>query len=276
MSIRLCLGEYAKKGYEPEHMGILVYSVEELCFFLGENACLLEEGLMKEDLADWLEKECILPLLADNLRKALRQKASLKAFVAVILDYTGFFSQKEQERILVAITENSRMTVYEKRKAKVDSLLVKGHYGFAYREYKKLLEQLPKEEEALKGKIYHGCGVCMAKRFYFPLAGDYFEKAYRMTGQLESLRQYLWAKRLSLSEREYMEFIKEHDEVYEDCLLLEERLEELKENWKDSLEARLLESIWQEKESDTLGYQQKLQKRVEYLKSNYREMEGKR
>ena len=34
MRIRLCIGEYAKNGYEPERMGIKVYSIEELCYFI--------------------------------------------------------------------------------------------------------------------------------------------------------------------------------------------------------------------------------------------------
>ena len=57
--------------------------------------------------------------------------------------------------------------------------------------------------------------------------------------------------------------------------MLEERLEELKENWQDSQGAGLLEGIRRKKESDTLGYRQKLRERVEYLKAAYREMEVK-
>ena len=37
MALRICLGKYAKKGYEPEHMGNKVYSIEELCFFIKEK-----------------------------------------------------------------------------------------------------------------------------------------------------------------------------------------------------------------------------------------------
>ncbi|MGN0305762.1 MAG: hypothetical protein ACI4D2_06360, partial [Lachnospiraceae bacterium] len=73
----------------------------------------------------------------------------------------------------------------------------------------------------------------------------------------------------------YMEFIKEHEEVYEDCLLLEESLKELKKNWKDNPRAGLLESLRSQKETDALVYQQKLRERVEYLKAAYREMEEK-
>ena len=53
MSIRLCIGECAKNGYEPLHMGTVIYSVEELCFFIRENACLLDENFLNEELIYW-------------------------------------------------------------------------------------------------------------------------------------------------------------------------------------------------------------------------------
>lgn len=272
MSIRLCLGEYAKNGYEPEHMGIIVYSVEELCFFIRENACLLEEGLMNESLTEWLEKECGLLALAEELKKALRKKVSLKAFVDILLEYTGFFSGEEKKEILLSITENSKLTVWEKRKAKADALLARGQVGLAGKEYEKLLEQLAPQEKELRGRIYHGCGVCLARLFYFRAAGEYFLKAYQENGRLDSLRQYLLSLRLSMPEAEYLNFLAQHEEVYEDSLRLEEELEEWRAGWQESRSAGLLEAIRREKTADSRAYQQKLEERIEYIKDAYREM----
>ena len=49
MSIRLCIGDYAKKGYEPANMGCRIYCLEELCFFIRENAGLLDENFVSEE-----------------------------------------------------------------------------------------------------------------------------------------------------------------------------------------------------------------------------------
>lgn len=271
MSIRLCLGEYAKNGFEPETIGTVIYSVEELCFFIRENACLLEEGFMEEKLIVWLEKECGLSSLAEELKKALRKKVSLKTFVDLILTYTGFFSAEARKEILFAITENSTMNVYEKRKAKADAFLEKGQVGLAGREYERLLEQLPEEERLLKGQIYHCCGVCLARLFYWKMAAKYFKRAYEITGKMDSFSQYLLAMRFSMPEAEYLQFLGENG-IYEDSLRLEEQLEEWKADWEDSSEARLLKQIQEEKESNSLGYQQKLEQRIEVLKDAYREM----
>ncbi|MBR5596356.1 MAG: hypothetical protein IKW30_03000 [Lachnospiraceae bacterium] len=273
MSIRLCVGEYARVGYEPEHIGVKVYSLEELCFFIKENAFLLDDGFMEDSLAGWLCEECKLQELGEELRTSARKKITLKSYVAIILEYACFFSKEMNQEILGIIVENSNHSIYEKKKARADALVNKGHYAMAGKEYGRLLQMLPEEQIVLKGEIYHGCGVCLAKMFYFTLAGEYFLKAHTLTGKIASYKQYLWTKRLSVSEQEYVEFLREHQEAYEDSVEMEEYLEELNSQWKDSHNGVLLKSIQKEKEMRRLaGYQEKLTQRAEYLKDAYRQM----
>ena len=227
MSIRLCIGEYARTGYEPERMGIKVYSLEELCFFIRENAFLLDDGFMEESLGEWLISECKLQELGEELKKSTYRRISLKAYISIILEYAGFYSKEVNDEIESIIVENSNRSIYEKKKARADALVKKGHYGKAGREYAKILQMLPEDMTILKGEIYHGCGVCLAKMFYFTLAGEYFLKAHTLTGKIASYHQYLWTKRLSMSEQEYVEFLREHEEAYEDSVEMEEYLEKL-------------------------------------------------
>ena len=128
MSIRLCIGEYARTGYDPERMGIKVYSLEELCFFIKENAFLLDDGFVDDALGAWLSEECKLRDLGDELRKASRKRMSLKNYVAMILEYACFFTKEKNQEILDIIVENSSLSIYEKKKARADALVKKGHY----------------------------------------------------------------------------------------------------------------------------------------------------
>ena len=273
MSIRLCIGEYARTGYDPERMGIKVYSLEELCFFIKENAFLLDDGFVDDALGAWLSEECKLRDLGDELRKASRKRMSLKNYVAMILEYACFFTKEKNQEILDIIVENSSLSIYEKKKARADALVKKGHYGLAGKEYGRLLQMLPEEQTILRGEIYHGCGVCLAKMFYFTLAGEYFLKAHTMTGKIASYKQYLWTKRLSTTEKEYVEFLKEHEEAYEDSVEMEEYLEELGEQWKGSYSGQLYAGIKKDEEDRRIAdYQNKLGQRVDYLKDSYREM----
>ena len=273
MSIRLCIGEYASVGYEPEDMGIKVYSLEELVYFVRENAVLLDNGFMDESLGEWLAEECKLQELGEELRKASRKRVSLKSYVGILLEYAGFYSKEINDQIENIIVENSNLSIYEKKKARGDALVQKGHYGKAGREYAKLLQMLPEDMIILRGEIYHGCGVCLAKMFYFKLAGEYFLKAHTLTGKIASYHQYLWTKRLAMSEEEYVEFLREHEEAYEDSVEMEEYLEELGAQWEHSHSGMLLQGIQKEKEFRRIAeYQNKLKERVDYLKDAYREM----
>lgn len=273
MSIRLCIGEYASVGYEPEDMGIKVYSLEELVYFVRENAVLLDSGFMDESLGEWLAVECKLQELGDELRKASRKRVSLKSYVGILLEYAGFYSKEINEQIETIIVENSNLSIYEKKKARGDALVQKGHYGKAGREYAKLLQILPEDMTVLRGEIYHGCGVCLAKMFYFKLAGEYFLKAHTLTGKIASYHQYLWTKRLAMSEGEYVEFLREHEEAYEDSVEMEEYLEQLGVQWEHSHSGMLLQGIQKEKEYRRIAeYQNKLKERVGYLRDAYREM----
>lgn len=273
MSIRLCIGNYAKNGYEPEHMGIKVYSLEELCFFIRENAYLLDQGFADESLGNWLISECGLQELGEELNKASRKKVSLKSFIGIILEYACFFSKEINHEIENIVVENSSLSIYEKKKARADALVKKGHYGLAGKEYGKLLQILPDDLTVLKGEIYHGCGVCLAKMFYFTLAGEYFLKAHTLTGKIASYKQYLWTKRLSMTEAEYVEFLKQHEEAYEDSVEMEDYLEKLESQWEHSHTGMLFARIQKEKEMRRIAeYQNKLKERVDYLKDAYREM----
>lgn len=273
MSIRLCIGEYASVGYEPEDMGIKVYSLEELVYFVRENAVLLDNGFMDEALGQWLTEECKLQELGEELRKASRKRVSLKSYVGILLEYAGFYSKEINNQIENIIVENSSLSIYEKKKARGDALVQKGHYGKAGREYAKLLQMLPEDMTNLRGEIYHGCGVCLAKMFYFSLAGEYFLKAHALTGKIASYHQYLWTKRLAMSEEEYVEFLREHEEAYEDSVEMEEYLEQLGAQWEHSHSGMLLQGIQKEKELRRIAeYQNKLKERVDYLKDAYREM----
>ena len=94
-----------------------------------------------------------------------------------------------------------------------------------------------------------------------------------MTGKIASYKQYLWTKRLSTTEKEYVEFLKEHEEAYEDSVDMEEYLEELNEQWKGSYSGQLYAGIKKDEEARRIAdYQNKVAQRVEYLKDSYREM----
>ena len=67
MRVSVCVGNYAETPYCIPGLGINVYSMEELCYCLKENAFLLDFSMMNDALADWIDRACGLRELAKTL-----------------------------------------------------------------------------------------------------------------------------------------------------------------------------------------------------------------
>ena len=52
MKASLCVGEYCENAYNVEGLDIRVYSMEELCYCLKENAFLLDLSIMNDKLVE--------------------------------------------------------------------------------------------------------------------------------------------------------------------------------------------------------------------------------
>ena len=69
----LCLGQYAKIPYTFERTKTRGFCLEELLFFLKENAGLVDASFFTRELADWIGEQCGLPELAVRLRALLKE-----------------------------------------------------------------------------------------------------------------------------------------------------------------------------------------------------------
>ena len=225
----LCIGTYAKTPFHIEKVGKNVYCIEELCYILVNNAFLLDEDSFGDDLFDWIDHECSLEKLSDELRSMAMKKCSIASLAGTILDYVGYNSKKEVDRTEEILRANAGMDVYRKKMARADFLLKNGRYSMAFKEYEFLLKNTDELDKKTKAKIEHNEGVMYARLFLFERAADMFLKAYKDGGDKESLVQYLGALRMGLSDKEYVSFVTDNDELYETSMTLERKVNELEE-----------------------------------------------
>ena len=95
MKASLCVGEYCENAYNVEGLDIRVYSMEELCYCLKENAFLLDLSIMNDKLVDWIGEECKVWELAKQLYPMVHKQGSLSVFVVTILQYVGMYDPEE-------------------------------------------------------------------------------------------------------------------------------------------------------------------------------------
>ncbi len=269
----LCIGSYAQKPFHIEKIGRNVYCIEELCYVIVQNAFLLDEELFSKELFNWIEEECSLSKLSDELRSMYTKRCSMASLAGTILDYVGYNTRKEIDRTEEILRENAGMDVYKKKLARADYLMKAGRFSMAFGEYEFLLQNTPDIDKELRGRIEHNEGVMYARLFLFRKAADMFKKAYEDSGNRESYLQYLSAVRMDLSNKEYVAFIADSDEAYEASMVVESRMKEAEELFGASDENHMLGTLAVYKaESKMQEYYSGVGAITDSMKYEYREL----
>lgn len=190
--IWICQGKTAEIPFLVEKQNINLYSLEELCYYLYQNAEVIEEAFFEERLFQWLEKELEQKELADRVRTGVLQGKSGYWCMEVILWESGCYTKAEVKKIRETLLRVQQADPIERKKLLADRMLSGKKYKSAAREYQQLLLEMTDGE--LKGRIWHNLGTAYAGQFLFARAAECYEKAYKLGHLEESSRQYLAAR----------------------------------------------------------------------------------
>jgi len=269
----LCLGKYAEKSYFIKEMNLSIFSIEELCFCLQENAYLLETDFMSLDLVEWLRQECELKELANKLAGIIKRKTSLSLFVKTILEDTFYCDPSEVEEIEHLINHNSYQNKFQKRKNLGDYFAKKKKSAQAIFIYKNLLNEYDLNDAELKSKICHNLAVMHSQFFEFEESAFYFRQANQLAPSNESYLSYLLAKRMLLSEKAYIDFIGESKKHFQMSLEAEGIIERVKRAFEDDKQNLDLDEIIACKNTSYAGeYYQKSSELIHKWKKEYRSL----
>lgn len=232
-----CHAPIAALPYYIEELGINIYSMEELCYFIAGNVFLLDDSFMNEELCTWIEKQMGAYKLAENLRNVIHARRRLSVFVDLILEDTCYYSKAEIDNIVSVLEQLEQKTGFECSKMRADQLMEKEKYLAAIYAYRKLLEsEEAKETDALlKGNVWHNLGTAYARLFLFGEAAACYENAYELNQTYESV----WEALLCYC---YMD---DEEKLQQKCAqyyIDEHAIENLKKDQKDAKEdARIKE-----------------------------------
>ena len=279
MRVSLGVGKYSTKPYCLEGLGIHVYCLEELCYALCENAYLLDNSIMKDDIAEWIGNQCGLRDLANELLRMIHKKGTFSLFVCMILEYAAFYTPDEIKKVEEILKKGSGLSNMEKRKSQIDLLTQKKKYKAAIRGYCLLLEQW--KEWEMEGRqmppvkvmadIWHNKGVALAGLMIYDQAAVCFKQAYDLEPDNGYLKAYLAAKRMELTDSEYIAFVTGMNGIYEISLALEKEVEQLKREFRDQLEYQTLEERKRMRNGENKqGYYADNDRLISLFEENYR------
>lgn len=269
--VYLCLGKNAEVPYYFERARAHVWNIEELCYFVRENAWLLEPAVLGRELTIWVGEQCKLPELARALQNSQQNGNPVTEFVKTLFLYTGYCSVEEVGQVEKILRLNESTSALERSKGRGDYFLENGKYVLALQEYEELLKGLKGMEPSFLGRVYHNCGVAQARLFLFEKAAASFEQAWKLTRSKDCARQYLAAKRFLLGEQEYVDFLADRPDLYQASMELEERVQICEDGWKRTEDAAFILHAAQGRQNGTLySCRQLVQERVRPLQEAYR------
>lgn len=267
-----CTGALALKPFYFEKVYMNLYSIEELCFVLYENAFMIDKDILDAKLVEWIERECKLPELARDLYSMLNQNVSASTFAGAILEYVGYYSKEETEKAESILKMNVSMNVFEKWKAKGDFLYENKHYPLALKEYEHVLKRAGDEEVELKAKVYNNMGVSYIALRLYESAEECFLNSYKLDNNQKAYEHYLISKRLRMPEDEYIKAVTEEENSYQLGVPIETKIRNAYDAFEDSDEAIMLKEVFElKKGKDASVYYQKIGEITEKLKSDYRD-----
>lgn len=205
MSYDLCLLPQAKKPYYIENIRMNIYSLEELCFYLYNNACLIDESLLNERLLDWLRDELGLTRLYRQLYDQLEKKDGTGFLVLPIFREAGYLSTSAMREYQEQLHKLEVQSTDMKQKLRGDYLVRERMYGRAVSEYREILKRKNPGKLGVQfyAAIWNNLGVAYAGMLDFGQAADCFLEAYHLTQTKETFRKYISTLPLFLSEEDY-------------------------------------------------------------------------
>ncbi len=269
-NVLLCQGRYAKTPYFASDDCKNIYCIEELCYYLYHNAYLLDDGFVKKDLAEWIDSELGLSELANDIAKVCSRHDALLRLIEILQSRIGFYSDEEWAGLIDDVGSNNELNTSERRKVRADGFLKERHYGLAMDEYDVILKQTDIREVKLRAGVYHNLGVCAAGLMMFERAAGYFERAYDTYPNAESYVDMLAAMKLYMSSDEYLAYLSDHKETYEDSLEVERRFERADSGWDMSAAGLYLKELETRKRQGK-AYYDEIDSLTEEVKEQYRE-----
>jgi len=265
-TVILCNGKYAKTPYCLKADDIRLFSVEEVCFYIYKNAFFIQEDFFCDDLLEWMRSELGLPAFADALLALRGAPDSLLKSIEYLFFATGYYGKPELENVKAVMREGDSLTVEERRKMRADVYCRKQKYKQALLEYEELLMLTARDNVKFQAKLYHNMGVCYAGLFLYDRAAKEFKTAFDIYPNTESYVQFLTALKLHSSQAEYLAYLSDHPESYQDSLEVESRLQSAVMMWDNSIKE---DRITKMREEDGISDYEAVRQVLKKVKEEY-------
>ena len=184
---------HTEKPYYIKEVNKNIYSIEELAYYLYNYLYLVDQSLFSDSLLDYIENELNQQTIAAGIRQIVENQGGLGEKISFVIKNSGYYSEREAEKIENHLIMLSSKTSAERVKAKADMLMDNGKYNMAINYYNSILKKSVNNElpERFYGDVYNNLGVAYTRLFAYEEAAAAFRCAYRLNTSTESLESLL-------------------------------------------------------------------------------------
>lgn len=270
-NVCLCVGNYAQNPFYVKFLDILLYSMEELCYYFLERVHMLDDSVVSADLVRWIRNECGLGELADELELYVRKHMSVSAFVTIILERTGMYDANTVKRVEHILKDQSSLTMVQRYKKRAEYLYQQGRFRQALSIYTELAEHIPLENAGERALMYYNMASIYAMDFAYEEAAGFYYQSYQIKRDSQTRIAYILAKKMALSDYAFGNFQRENPEWEEDFARADELFFAAQDKWEQSREKELVTELLELRSSvHRENYQKHMGILLEQLKRDYR------
>lgn len=168
MSGLLLCGKTAKNPLYIKDLGINLYSMEELCYYLYNNIYMIGPEFFNESLLKFIGIELELENITKILKDQMFRNESYTKMIRTVLENSYYYTDDEKEEVIKILGDLGNKSVGDRLKARADLLMEMGRYEGALKTYKMLLGKTFKiEDNVLIGNIWNNMGIIYGKLFLY-------------------------------------------------------------------------------------------------------------
>ena len=191
----LCKVRRAQAPYYIDSIGLHIYSIEELCYYICQNLPLLDQTILNEGLAAWLQTELGLTRLGQRLHQLIREEFAVRDYILPILKEINYLNHVEFRDLEANLARQESQPQSIRLKMKGDALFSHEKYIKAIETYKSAMEGRQEANLGIQfqGEVCNNMGCAYARLFQMEEACDCFWRAYEILHTQITLKSYLFA-----------------------------------------------------------------------------------
>ena len=191
----LCQTRRAEHPYLIGSIGLRVYSVEELLYFIEHNIALLDETILNGDLVRWMKEELRMRRLAVNLSMVMQRKFSVREFVLPIFREVHYPDDETIRKIDEELKKAEEQPSAVRTKERGDALFRYGRYLLAIDAYRAAMEEMKDTGlgDSFRGILWHNIGCAHARLFQLEELVSCMEKIRDLLQTDEARDSWLFA-----------------------------------------------------------------------------------